>query len=77
MKNTWLNAILVLYKKSFEFNDEHFLQISGVPMGQKSSGSICNLVVHELEKKDNTISEIYTHAIQIHGQHARLLVSVA
>ena len=42
---------LVLYKNSFEFNDEHFLQISGVPMGQKSSGSICNLVVHELEKK--------------------------
>ena len=42
---------LVLYKNSFEFNDEYFLQISGVPMGQKSSGSICNLVVHELEKK--------------------------
>ena len=34
-----------------EFNDEHFLQMLGVPMGWKSSGSICNLVVHELEKK--------------------------
>ena len=42
---------LVLYKNSFEFNDENFLQKSGVPMSQKSSGSICNLVVHELEKK--------------------------
>ena len=28
---------LVLFKKSFIFNDEHFLQISGVPMGQKSA----------------------------------------
>ena len=42
---------LVLYRNSFEFNGEHFLQISGVPMGQKSSGSICNIVVHELENK--------------------------
>ena len=42
---------LVLYGNTIEFNDEQFLQISGVPMGQKSSGSICNLVVHELEKK--------------------------
>ena len=42
---------LVLYRNSFEFNNEHFLQISGVPMGQRSSGSICNLVVHELENK--------------------------
>ena len=42
---------LVLYRNSFESNDDHFLQISGVPLGQKSSGSICNLVVHEFEKK--------------------------
>ncbi|XP_072046859.1 uncharacterized protein [Amphiura filiformis] len=42
---------LVLYRNSFEFNDEYFLQTSGVPMGQRSSGSICNLVVHELENK--------------------------
>jgi hypothetical protein len=42
---------LVLYRNSFEFNDEHFLQTSGVPMGQKSSGSICNLVIHDLENK--------------------------
>ncbi len=42
---------LVLYRNAFEFNEEFFLQISGVPMGQKSSGSICNLVVHELENK--------------------------
>ncbi|XP_072017043.1 uncharacterized protein [Amphiura filiformis] len=42
---------LVLYRNSFEFNDEYFLQTSGVPMGQSSSGSICNLVVHELENK--------------------------
>lgn len=41
---------LVLYRNSFEFNGDNFLQISGVPMGQRSSGSICNLVVHELEK---------------------------
>ena len=42
---------LVLYRNSFEFNNEHFLQISGVPMGQRSLGSICNLVIHELEKE--------------------------
>ena len=45
-----------------EFNDEHFLQMSGVPMGWKSSGSICNLVVHELEK--NILqSPIYKHTL--------------
>ena len=42
---------IVLYRNSFEFNNEFFAQISGVPMGQRSSPSICNLVVHILEKK--------------------------
>ena len=41
----------VLYRNSFEFNNEFFVQISGVPMGQRSSPSTCNLVVHILEKK--------------------------
>ena len=41
----------LLCRNSFELNGEHFLQIWGVPMGQKASGSICNIVVHELENK--------------------------
>ncbi|XP_072044562.1 uncharacterized protein [Amphiura filiformis] len=32
---------LVLYRNSFEFNNEYFLQTSGVPMGQRSIGSNC------------------------------------
>ena len=30
---------MVLYKNSFEFNDEHFLQTSGLPMRQKTVAS--------------------------------------
>ena len=39
---------LVLYRNAFVFNDKHFLQISGTPMGLKSSPSISCLVVNKL-----------------------------
>ena len=39
---------LVLYRNSFEFNNEFFLQISGCPMGLRSSPSLCCLVVNKL-----------------------------
>jgi hypothetical protein len=39
---------LVLYRNAFEFNGNFYLQISGCPMGLKSSPSLCCLVVNKL-----------------------------
>ena len=42
---------LVLYRNAFEFNSKFYLQISGCPMGLKSSPSLCCLVVNKLVQR--------------------------
>ena len=42
---------LVLYRNAFEFNGKFYLQVSGCPIGLRSSPSLCCLVVNELVEK--------------------------
>ncbi len=50
---------LVLRCNNFEFNNKHYLQISGVAMGTKAAPTIANLHIDEFE--DN---HIYTYPLQ-------------
>ncbi len=51
---------LVLYRNAFEFNGKYYLQVSGCPMGLKSSPSLCCLVVNKLVQE---IMEMDEHLI--------------
>ena len=42
---------LVLYKNNFNFNEEHYLQISGMAMGTKVAPSLAKLFMGCLEEK--------------------------
>lgn len=42
---------LVLYRNAFEFNGKFYLQVSGCPMGLRSSPSLCCLVVNKLVQR--------------------------
>lgn len=54
---------LVLYRNAFEFNGKHFLQISGTPMGLRSSPSLSCLVVNKLVQR---ILEMDRHILSFH-----------
>ena len=58
---------LVLYRNAFEFNGEFFLQVSGCPIGLRSSPSLCCLVVNELvEKIKNMDKNVIKMSYKIH-----------
>ena len=52
---------LVLYRNAFEFNGEFYLQITGCPIGLRSSPSLCCLVVNELVEKIKSLDERILH----------------
>jgi hypothetical protein len=54
---------LVLYRNAFEFNGQFFLQISGTPMGLRSSVSLSCLVANQLVQKIITMDE---HIMSFH-----------
>ncbi|XP_072020417.1 uncharacterized protein [Amphiura filiformis] len=54
---------LVLFRNAFEFNGHHFLQISGTPMGLRSSVSLSCLVANRLVQK---ILHMDEHIISFH-----------
>jgi len=54
---------LVLYRNAFEFNGQFFLQISGTPMGLRSSVSLSCLVANTLVKQ---ILELDDHILSFH-----------
>ncbi len=48
---------LVLQRNCFSFNGKHYLQTTGVAMGQKCAPELCDIMFHSLEKKFISLSD--------------------
>ena len=48
---------LILHRHCFSFNGKHYLQTTGVAMGQKCAPELCDIMFHSLEKKFISLSD--------------------